>query len=65
MMGGGEHKEHVLATLPLQEPSDAIERLHKRFPDVKFTYRKVSMTKDRAQLEAEVPTGNTFAVFRD
>ncbi|THX36599.1 hypothetical protein D6D10_06541 [Aureobasidium pullulans] len=53
-MGGGEHKEAVLVTLPMQEPHDAIERLQKKFPHLKITYRNVSWTKDRAQLEKEV-----------
>ena len=56
-MGGGEHKEAVLVTLPMQEPHDAIERLQKKFPHLKITYQNVSWTKDRAQLEKEVDKG--------
>ncbi|GAB7347444.1 hypothetical protein MBLNU459_g4362t1 [Dothideomycetes sp. NU459] len=54
-MGGGPPEEHVLCTLPFAEPTAILERLKKRFPKVKFTYRNVSYTKDRAQLESEVP----------
>ncbi|KAG9564155.1 hypothetical protein KCU71_g6217, partial [Aureobasidium melanogenum] len=54
-MGGGEHKEAVLVTLPMQKPDAAIEKLQNKFPHLKITYRNVSWTKDRAQLEAEIP----------
>lgn len=54
-MGGGEHKEAVLVTLPMQKPDAALEKLQNKFPHIKLTYRNVSRTKDRAQLEAEVP----------
>lgn len=56
-MGGGPQKEHLLCTLPNQEPKDIFERLRKRFPDIKVTYRNVSFTQDRAQLEKELPIG--------
>lgn len=59
-MGGGEHKEHVVVTLPLQRPDGAIEKLQKKFPHLKITYRNVTWTKDRAQLEAEVPKGDAM-----
>lgn len=56
-MGGGLAKEHVLCTLPFEEPKEAIERLKKRFPDAKVTYRNVAHTEDKAQLEKEIPKG--------
>ncbi|KAI5204279.1 hypothetical protein E4T39_03720 [Aureobasidium subglaciale] len=53
-MGGGEHKEAVLVTLPIQEPTAAIEKLQRKFPHLKITYQNVSHTKDRAVLDKEV-----------
>ncbi|CAD0082539.1 unnamed protein product [Aureobasidium vineae] len=54
-MGGGEHKEAVLVTLPMQKPDAAIEKLQNKFPHLKITYRNVPWTKDRAQLEEAMP----------
>jgi phosphoglycerate dehydrogenase-like enzyme len=54
-MGGGEHKEAVLVTLPMQKPDAAIEKLQAKFPHLKITYRNVPWSKDRAELEKYVP----------
>ncbi|KAL1305685.1 hypothetical protein AAFC00_007278 [Neodothiora populina] len=57
-MGGGPN--HVLCLLPLPATGDtaqAIERLKKRFPDVKVTYQSVAFSRDFEKQALEIPKG--------
>ncbi|KAI9687059.1 MAG: hypothetical protein M1822_002469 [Bathelium mastoideum] len=41
-MGGGEHKERILFTLPFPEPSDVLSKLRKQYPAYSFTWYSTS-----------------------
>ena len=37
---------HLLCTIPLQEPKEVIDRIRKRFPQLKITYISTTLTVD-------------------
>ena len=40
-MGGGEHKEHLLFTLPFSEPPNILPNLRKKYPAYSFTWHQI------------------------
>lgn len=56
-MGGGP-SDHILALLPLQRDDAVIDRLQKKFPHVKITYKYVEFSNNNhEELSKQIPTG--------
>lgn len=63
-MGGGssDHtKEHLLIVLPFAEPKAVIERIEKKHPDLKVTYKELYYADTPWKAEDEVPEGGSSA----
>lgn len=56
-----QEKEHVLCWLPFPEPTEIIETIQKKHPNVDFTYKQLEYKKEGKNWEVkEIPDGQNF-----
>jgi len=53
-MGGGQPKDHVLLTLPFEEPPDLLKQFRSKYPDMGFSFEDVSKYRN-AKKDAQSP----------
>lgn len=59
MMGGGPgaKPEHMLVVVPFEEPTAIFDRIRKRHPHIKITYRNLSFNETPWKGTQEIPRG--------
>lgn len=60
------HKESILITLPIPEPTELVERLRQKWKHVEVIYREVSWpsaNRDQPEVEEIVKAGNAGAEY--
>lgn len=60
-MGGGPDPkpEHLLIILPVPEPSQIIERIEKKHPNIKITFKNLSLTDTPWKGIEDIPRGRS------
>ena len=58
-MGGGPDSklEHLLIVLPFEEPTQSIERIKKKFPNIKVTYENLDFRSTIQDVVRQVSEG--------
>jgi len=59
MMGGGPgaKPEHMLVVVPFEEPTAIFDRIRKKHPHIKITYRNLSFNETPWKGTQEIPRG--------
>jgi len=60
-MGGGQPKDHVLLTLPFEEPPDLLKQFRSKYPDINFSFKDVSHLRNKSKDTPEFPQ----SIFKD
>lgn len=54
-MGGGQPKDHVLLTLPFEEPPDLLKQFRSKYPDINFSFKDVSHLRKQGANTSDIP----------